>query len=133
MADALPTAPRARLGWREETQTGTSRDEGGGGAGLVQQRRDVDCGRTAADHGDVASREPGQVMVRRTVRHQFGGQLRQLRGYLAEMRYADRADDEIRPQDLPVVQPDREAVAHLVQRNHLAVFQVGDESLLEVE
>ena len=53
-------------------------------------------------------------------------------GHLCEMRDADRADNEVGPQILPVVQLQLEAGARLLDRNDLTVFKIGYESLLEV-
>ena len=71
--------------------------------------------------------------MRRTVRHQLGWQLRQFLGYVVEMGDADRGDDVVRPQNLPVIQVQDEAVAGLVQGHDLTLFDIADESPLEVK
>src|SRR5260370_34388532 len=116
-----------------EADAGATGDELDVGAGLMEQRCQIEGGRACADHSDGTSLKMVESMVRRAMRYELLRHIGEQRRHVRVVGQADRDDDSSRVTILSTGKLQLEACRRPAEGSHELVFELGDKSLLEFQ
>ena len=102
-----------------------------GGSDLVQQRGVLECALPTADHDDLLSSEPTQVVMFAGMRDQCGGQIGQGFGAMGVVAEAGGHDDNRALYGAPIFKPEPKVVALMLDGGHIRFVDVRHGPILE--